>query len=73
MVCVRDLYDLMGWSADCPSEQQRSRPDGWYQLTAYTSLPPSGVVGDGQTIDINLEQVTHRPVLRWDGVPVLCG
>jgi hypothetical protein len=72
VVCVRDLYDLMEWSADCPPEQQLSTPDGWYRLTVYTSLPPSGVVGDGQTIDINLEQVTDRPVLRWDGVPVLC-
>jgi hypothetical protein len=72
VVCARDLYDLVQWSAACPPEQQLSASDGWYRLTVYTSLPSSGLVGDSQTIDINLEQVTDRPVLRWDGVPMLC-
>ena len=71
-VCVRDLYDLLEWSADCPSEQRLPTPDGWYRLTVHTSLPPSGVIGGGQVIDINMERVTRKPALCWDGVPVLC-
>src|SRR5262245_53772260 len=28
-VCVRDSYDLMEWSAECPAEQQVPVADGW--------------------------------------------
>src|SRR4051794_23858076 len=30
-VCVRDLYDLMAWSAACPPAQQVPVADGWYR------------------------------------------
>jgi hypothetical protein len=72
VVCERNLYDLMEWSADCPSEQRVPPPDGWYRLTVYTSAPSSGIFGDQQLIDISMERVTRKPAQRWDGVPVLC-
>jgi hypothetical protein len=72
VICVRDLYDLMEWSADCPAEQQISIADGWYRLTVFSSPPPSGILGDGQVIDIVLERVARKPALRWEGVPSLC-
>jgi hypothetical protein len=72
-VCVRDLYDLMEWSADCPPGQQLPTPDGWYRLTVCTSLPSTGVLGDGQAIDISMERVARKPALLWEGIPVLCG
>jgi len=70
-VCVRDLYDLMEWSADCPPRQRVPAPDGWYRLTVCSSPPPSGIIGDGQVIDITMERVSRRPDLRWEGVPTL--
>jgi hypothetical protein len=73
VVCVRDLYDLMQWSADCPSSQQFPVADGWYRLTVFTSPPPSGILGDAQQIDLVMEPVSCKPALRWDGVPSLCG
>lgn len=42
-ICVRDLYDLMQWSAECPPEQQIAIPDGWYRLTVVSSPPPAGL------------------------------
>src|SRR5947209_8746739 len=44
-VCVRDMYDLMAWSADCPAAQQFPAADGWYRLTVFSSPPPSGILG----------------------------
>jgi hypothetical protein len=44
-VCVRDLYDLMEWSADCPPGQQLPTPDGWYRLTVCTSPPAHRRIG----------------------------
>jgi hypothetical protein len=71
-VCVRDLYDLMEWSAECPATQQIPLADGWYQLTVFSSPPPSGILGDGQVIEVALERVGRKPALRWEGVPSLC-
>jgi hypothetical protein len=70
-LCVRDLYDLSSWTRDCPSAQQLALADGFYRITAYTSTPPSGVLGDDQEISLHLEAVSERPRLRWDGVPDL--
>jgi hypothetical protein len=72
MLCLRDLYDLMAWSTECPSEQQLPVPDGWYRLTVFSSPPASGILGDGQVININLEPVADKPRLHWEGVPQLC-
>ncbi len=71
-ICVRDLYDLMEWSKKCPLEQRLSIADGWYRLTVFSSCPASGVLGDDQLININLESVATKPPLRWEGVPQLC-
>jgi hypothetical protein len=72
IVCVRDLYDLMNWSPGCPDEQTLAIADGWYRLTVFTTRPQSGILGDGQVIDIHLEEMTEKPQLRWEGVPCLC-
>jgi hypothetical protein len=72
MVCVRDLYDLLAWSAECPPDQQFPVADGWYRLTVYSSRPSSGILGDGQLIEVALERVECKPALRWEGVPSLC-
>lgn len=71
IICVRDLYDLMQWFAECPAEQQIPAADGWYRLTVYSSRPTSGILGDNQVIDIHLEPTTEKPLLRWEGVPNL--
>jgi hypothetical protein len=72
VLCVRDLYDLMHWSSECPKEQQLAISDGWYRLTVFSSSPDSGILGDGQTIDIRLEPTANKPRINWDGVPHLC-
>ena len=72
VICIRDLYDLMSWTADCPASQQLAIADGWYRLTVYTSRPASGILGDNQVIDIHLEATQEKPNLRWEGVPSLC-
>jgi hypothetical protein len=72
VICIRDLYDLMQWSAECPASQQLPMADGWYRLTVYSSRPASGILGDNQVIDIHLEAMREKPKLRWEGVPSLC-
>jgi hypothetical protein len=72
-VCVRDLYDLIEWSAECPPKQQISVADGWYRLTVLSSPPASGILGDKQLIEIFLESVNDKPALHWEGIPPLCG
>lgn len=71
-ICLRDLYDLMNWSATCPSEQQFSMKNGWSRLTVCSSRPASGILGDGQVISIYFESWPDKPSLRWEGVPQLC-
>jgi hypothetical protein len=72
VICIRDLFDLMQWSPECPASQQLPMTNGWYRLTVYSSRPPSGILGDNQVIDIHLEPVREKPKLRWEGVPSLC-
>jgi hypothetical protein len=72
VICIRDLYDLMQWSAECPASQKLPMADGWYRLTVYSSPPASGILGDNQVIDIHLEAMREKPELRWEGVPALC-
>lgn len=69
---MRDLYDLMDWRRECPREQCVPVADGWCRLTVFSSRPHSGILGDNQVININLEAVASRPQLRWVGVPQLC-
>jgi len=72
LICIRDLYDLRQWSAECPAKQQLPMADGWYRLTVYSSFPVSGILGDNQVIDIHLEPIQEKFELRWDGAPCLC-
>jgi hypothetical protein len=72
VICIRDLYDLMQWSAECPELQRLPMADGWYRITVYSSRPGSGILGDNQVIDIHLEAMREKPKLRWEGVPSLC-
>jgi hypothetical protein len=71
-LCFRDLYDLSDWNPECPTKQQVALSDGFYLVTAYTSPPPSGVLGDRQEVFLHLEQAGKKPNLRWSGVPDLC-
>lgn len=71
-VCFRDLYDLMEWSASCPSEQTVALDDGFYHLTVCTNLPESGIAGDNQRISIWFNNLNSMPLLRYNGIPMLC-
>ncbi len=70
-LCFRDLYDLMEWDPECVDAQMVSLPDGFYRITAYTSPPPSGILGDGQTVWLHFERWPEKPKLSWRGVPNL--
>lgn len=72
IVCVRDLYDMMDWTVECPPDQQLSVKDGWYLLTAYSSAPESGVLGDDQVIEIAVERCPRKPSYPSDEIPMLC-
>lgn len=71
-LCVRDLYDLMSWRQEAPKAQCMELPDGFYALTAYTSLPPSEIVGDDQVIFVHLESTPSLIETAHRGVPLLC-
>jgi hypothetical protein len=71
-VCFRDLYDLMKWEEKCPEKQTFSLENGFYHITAHTSTPQSGLLGDGQVIHLCFRLVPERPELTWQGVPQLC-
>lgn len=70
-VCFRDLYDLMNWEPECPEAQSVYLENGYYRVTAYTSLPLSGIVCDCQVIWVYFERWPERPLLVWSGVPDL--
>ena len=70
-VCLRDLYDLMEWSATCPARQRVRVRDGFYRLTVLSDPPASGVLGDRQRIAIYFERTARKPAIRWQGVPDL--
>lgn len=73
LLCFRDLYDLMNWTPNCPSEQTASVESGFHRITAYTSPPQSGVLGDSQVVWLHLEACSGKPQLAWRGVPDLSG
>jgi hypothetical protein len=70
-LCFRDLYDLMNWEPECPDAQTVSFVNGFYRVTAYTSPPPSGILGDGQAVWLHFERWHEKPKLAWSGVPDL--
>jgi len=71
-LCVRDLYDLLQWTAACPPGQTLSLDDGFYHVTLCGALPRSGILGDAQTILVYLNPLAVMPALRVDGVPTFC-
>lgn len=71
VLCVRDLYDLLDWSATCPTEQQVRLANGFYRLTVLSDPPRSGIIGDNQRITIHFERMTRKPIIRHAGVPNL--
>lgn len=72
IVQVRDLFALMSWAPECPAEQSLALPDGFYRITAYTSAPESGVLGDDQDIHLHFEATPEPAALAHQGVPLLC-
>jgi hypothetical protein len=66
-----DLYWLMEWSSDFPSEQQLEIEDGIYHITLLTRAPDSGIHGDNQEIYVFLNRLEAMPDLAWEGVPQL--
>jgi hypothetical protein len=71
LLCFRDLYDLLDWEPSCPEAQTLSVPSGFYRITAYTSPPSSGILGDDQAVWLHLEPSAEKPRLAWSGVPDL--
>lgn len=70
-VCVRDVYDLMEWTAECPGEQRLELEDGFFWLMVSTRRPPSGITGDLQEIVVTFERSATRPYVACAGVPEL--
>lgn len=68
---IKDLFDLMEWSAECPKNQILNLDDGIYEMRVHTTVPASGFYGDDQIIYIHLNKVNKMPELPWCGVPPL--
>lgn len=71
-VCFRDLYSLLQWSQKCPAGQFLQLKDGFYHVTLCSEPPPSGVIGDDQTIEVYLQELSELPRLSNLGIPTLC-
>jgi len=72
VVVFRDLYELMDWTAEFPPEQSIRVGPGALLLTLCSDLPPSGVLGDGQVIDVFFQPVEELPPPARGGIPTLC-
>ena len=66
-----DIYWLMEWNLDIPSDQQIELEDGFYHLTVLTRLPDEGYWGADQTIYLFFNKLDSMPELAWKGVPQL--
>lgn len=71
-VCFRDLYDLMDWRHECALAQSIDLDDGIYHITLCSFLPPSGILGNNQVIDVYLHKLNYFPELSKQGIPTLC-
>ncbi|MGV3607911.1 MAG: hypothetical protein ACO1RA_16005 [Planctomycetaceae bacterium] len=71
-VCFRDLYELLDWKAECPSQQVLELDDGVYHITLCSNRPASGIIGDNQVIHCYLQMLDRFPDLAKQGVPTLC-
>lgn len=72
MICIRDLYDLLNWTSECPSEQILEIDNGYYHITLYSNIPSSGILGDDQIIWMYFNMLPDMPELYPHGVPTLC-
>jgi len=72
MLCIRDLYDLLEWSSECPEEQIIELDDGIYHISLLSRMPISGILGDNQKVLVFLQSLNEMPQLRYNGVPTLC-
>ena len=72
VLCIRDLYELLEWSSECPKEQIVKLEDGIYHITLLSRMPISGILGDNQKILVFLQALNEMPQLRYNGVPTLC-
>jgi hypothetical protein len=70
-ISVIDLFWLMDWSTECPSEQQIEIEDGIYHITLLTKIPETEIWGDNQIIYVYLNRLDKMPELSWQGVPQL--
>ena len=71
-IWIRDLYDLMEWTKECPKEQCLEIENGFYHITVCTNRPASGILGDEQDMYIFLNQLKEMPRLKYKGVPMVC-
>lgn len=71
-VYIRDLFDFMVWSPNCPEEQKIHIASGYYVMTICSSTPASGITGDHQSIEIHFFKVDSFPATKYPGVPLLC-
>lgn len=71
-ICFRDLYELMDWRKDCPTDQIVELEDGFYHVTLCSNKPKSGTLGDNQIIDVYFQKLDAFPKLSKEGVPTLC-
>lgn len=71
-LCIRDLFDLIDWSAECPREQKLDLDDGFYHITLLSNDPESGILGDDQEVLVYLNKLDEMPKMRYNGVPTLC-
>jgi hypothetical protein len=72
VLCIRDLFDLINWSAECPAEQKLNLDNGFYHITLLSNDPESEILGDDQYILTYLQKLDEMPKLRFSGVPTLC-
>lgn len=69
---MRDLYDLMEWTQDCPSNQQLPIDNGKYTPTLCSNIPSSGLHGDNQVIEGFMEKSKVLPRLANEGDRHFC-
>jgi hypothetical protein len=69
---IRDLFDLIDWTKDCPQEQKLTLENGFYHITLLSNTPDSGVLGDDQEILMFLNKLESKPEINISGVPSLC-
>jgi hypothetical protein len=70
-VYIRDLYDLLKWTAACPAEQSLEMDSGWHQITLLSKVPASGVVGDNQIILVHFKKTSDQPAVSFTDIPQL--